>query len=313
MKKIPILIDCDTGVDDAVAIVCALQYLDKLDLKAITTVAGNVPLEYTSRNSLNLVDMLGHTEIPVAKGANKPLVRELKRAISHGNTGLGDVKIPDSTRLFDSRTATQLIYDTACENDQELIILATGPQTNLALALSIYEDLAAKIKHVYIMGGSLIGGNMTQAAEFNAYVDPEAMKVLFDSGIPITMVGLDITLQLSLPKDIMEQLAAIDSDAARFVSAIFDFNFRYNAEMGYDDPAIHDVAAFCSIVAPELFTTEKYYVDVETHGSITRGMTVADFRNVCPEMEKNIICATDIDVTGFWQWFIQTIALSGKS
>ncbi|MEG0273798.1 MAG: nucleoside hydrolase [Longicatena sp.] len=313
MKKIPLLIDCDTGVDDAVAIVCALQYKEVFDIKAITAVAGNVPLEYTAKNSLNLVDMLGRNDIPVAKGADKPLTRELKRAISHGNTGLGDVVIPNSSRAFTQESASELIYKCACENEGELVILATGPQTNMAIALKAYPDLASKIKKVYIMGGSLIGGNMTQAAEFNAFVDPEAMKILFEAGIETVMVGLDITLQLSLPHDIQEQLESIDSKAARFVHDIFDFNIRYNTEMGWDDPAIHDVAAFCSMVAPELFTTVKHYVDVETEGTITRGMTVADFRNVCPDKEKNVICATDIDVDGFWKWFIETIRRSSES
>lgn len=312
MKKQPLLIDCDTGTDDAIAIVCALQNQENYNIVAITTVAGNVTLENTSKNTLNLVDMLGYTSIDVAKGADKPLKRELYCAISHGESGLGDVELPASSRSFHKDTAFDLIYQHAVASQGELIILATGPQTNLATVIQQHPDVKDYIKHVYIMGGSLIGGNMTQASEFNAYVDPEALKIVFDAGIPTTMVGLDVTLQLSMPTWVIEKIATIPTPEAAIVSSIIAYSLRYNKQVGYEEANLHDVAAFCSIVAPELFKLTPYYVEVETEGSWTRGMTVADFRGVCPDHEKNIICAEDVDVDGFWDWLLATLSKTTK-
>lgn len=310
MTKQPLIIDCDTGTDDAIAIVCALQNRDLFDIKAITTVAGNVTLAKTSTNTLNLIDMLNHNDIEIALGAEKPLSRTLVCAISHGESGIGDIKLPTSKRGFSKSTAIELIYKYAKESNGELIILATGPQTNLAHAIKTYPDITALIKHVYIMGGSLIGGNMTQASEFNAYVDPEALKIVVDSIIPTTMIGLDVTLQLSLPQWVIDKISTINSKDAKFVSDIFEYNLRYKKKMGYEEANLHDVAAFCAIVAPKLFTMDKYYIEVETEGTITRGMTVADFRAVYPNKDKNITFAKDINVNGFWEWLINTLSKS---
>lgn len=307
MKKQPFIIDVDTGTDDAIAIVCALQHQDVFNIKGITTVAGNVPLENTSNNTKNLVDMLGYHNIPIVKGADSPLKRELKCAISHGNSGLGDVILPISNRPFHKETACDFIYHTAQECAGELIILATGPQTNLALTLQKYPDIKHLIKHVYIMGGCLVGGNMTQASEFNAYVDPEALKIVFDAGIPTTMVGLDVTLQLSLPEWLVSEIGSINTPEAHIVHEIISYSLRYNKQVGYEEANLHDVAAFASIVVPEIFTLKPHYIEVETEGRITRGMTVADFRNVYPEHEKNILVAEDIDVDEFWKWLLATL------
>ena len=154
MKKIPIVMDFDTGTDDAVALITALLHRDILDVCAVTAVAGNVPLEATAANTLNIVDALGHTDIPVAKGADKPLKRELHCAISHGKTGLGDVIVPDSERGFYEKDAADIIYEAALEHEGELVVLATGPQTNMAIAIQRYPDIVKLIKRVYIMGAA---------------------------------------------------------------------------------------------------------------------------------------------------------------
>lgn len=304
MKKLPIVMDFDTGTDDAIAIICALMHRDCLDIKAITAVAGNVPLDATAANTLNIVDFLGHTDIPVARGAATPLKRELKCAISHGKTGLGDVVVPTSTRAFCEKDAAEVIYDAAVECAGELIYLATGPQTNIALAIQRHPDIVKLIKKVYIMGGCLVGGNTTPATEFNAYVDPEALQVLFRSGLDVTMIGLDVTLRTAVPLWVKEAVSRVETPEAQLATKIIDFCLRRNKEWGYDEANLHDVVAFCSIVNPSILTLKKYYVDVETEGTITRGMTVADFRNVCPDKEKNIWCAEDIDLGRFWSWFV---------
>lgn len=304
-KRIPIVMDFDTGTDDAVALISALMHRDILDIRAITAVAGNVPLDATAANTLNIVDALGHTDIPVARGAEKPLKRELHCAISHGKTGLGDVTVADSKRGFYEKDAADAIYEAAVENKGELIILATGPQTNMALAIQRYPDIVEMIKRVYIMGGCLVGGNMTQASEFNAYVDPEAMQILFRSGLDVVMVGLDVTLQTELPLWVKDRIEELTTPEAKLAVDVMNFMLRRNKEWGYDVANLHDVVAFCAIVNPEVLKLKKYYVDVETEGMITRGMTVADFRDVCPDKEKNITCAEDIDLDAFWNWFVK--------
>ena len=301
-KRIPIVMDFDTGTDDAIALISALMHRDILDICAITAVAGNVPIEGTAANTLNIVDMLGHTDIPVAAA---PLKRELHCAISHGKTGLGDVVVPDSERDFYEKDAADTIYEAAVKHKGELIVLATGPQTNMALAIQRHPEIVDMIKRVYIMGGCLVGGNMTQASEFNAYVDPEAIQILFRSGLDIVMVGLDVTLQTELPMWVKDKLAALPSKEAKLAVQVMNFMLRRNKDFGFDVANLHDVVAFCAIVHPEVLKLKRYYVDVETEGTITRGMTVADFRDVCPEKEKNVDCAEDIDVDAFWNWFVK--------
>lgn len=303
-KRIPIVMDFDTGTDDAIALICALMHRDILDICAITAVAGNVPIEATAANTLNIVDMLGHTDIPVAKGAAFPLKRELHCAISHGTTGLGDVTVQKSEREFYEKDAADTIYEAAVKHKGELIVLATGPQTNIALAIQRYPEIVDMIKRVYIMGGCLVGGNMTQASEFNAYVDPEALQILFRSGLDVVMVGLDVTLQTELPMWVKEKLSTMSCEEAKLAVQVMNFMLRRNKDFGFDVANLHDVVAFCAIVHPEVLKLKRYYVDVETEGTITRGMTVADFRDVCPDHEKNVDCAEDINLDAFWDWFV---------
>lgn len=313
MNRIPIHIDVDTGTDDAIALICALVSQDKIDIRSISAVAGNVPLEFTAKNTLDIVDVLGY-DIPVAVGAEKPILRELKVAISHGKSGLGDVKIPDAKAGFAKETAYELIYKSACQADGELIYLGVGPQTNLAIALLAYPDLKEKIKRVVIMGGCLIGGNMTQASEFNAYVDPEALRIVVNAGIPITMVGLDVTLKTELPLWVLDEIRKLDNEPAKLTASVMDFCLRRNKEYGFDVANIHDALAFCSIVYPEVIETKKYYMDVETMGGeMTRGMTVADFRNVRADKEPNVDCAVEVDVDGFWKWMVELFKAAEKN
>lgn len=311
MNRIPVHLDFDTGIDDAIALLCALLSQDKVDIRSISAVAGNVPLELTAKNTLDIVCAMGQ-DIPVIKGADKPLRRPLHCAISHGKSGLGDVVIPPADREFDNRTIEDAIYETACDAPGELIYLGVGPQTNLALALKKYPDLKDKIKRVVIMGGCLIGGNMTQASEFNAYVDPDALRIVVNAGIPMTMVGLDVTLKTELPLWVIEELKKLSNPYAKLAVRIMDFSLRRNKEFGFDVANIHDALAFCTIVYPEVIQTKAYYVDVETEGEITRGMTVADFRNVCPDKKSNVDCAVEVDVDGFWNWMVNLFRSAEK-
>lgn len=312
MSKIPVHLDFDTGTDDAISLLCALLSQDQIDICSISAVAGNVPLECTAKNTRDIIHTVGE-DIPVAVGASQPLLRELRCAVSHGKTGLGDVKLKESPKPYAKLSAWDQIYESACQHPGELVYMCVAPETNLAIALLAHPDLKDKIKRIVLMGGCLVGGNTTQASEFNSYADPEAMKIVMNSGIPITMVGLDVTLKTVLPLYVIDELRKLSNPYAKVAVDVMDFCLRRNKEWGYDEANIHDALAFCSIVYPEVIKTKKYYVDVETMGSeMTRGMTVADFRNVFPDKEPNVDCAVEVDVDGFWNWMINLFRSAEK-
>jgi len=188
-----LILDTDPGVDDAMAILLALRS-PELQVEAITPVAGNVPLEFTLPNALKLVEIAGRTDVPVAGGARHPLVRKLVTGEHvHGNNGLAGVEFPEPKIKPVAESAPEMIRRIVKANPGEITVVAVGPLTNVALALRDDPGLAEKIKSIVIMGGSLSGGNVTPAAEFNLYVDPEAARIVFDAGVPLTMVGLDVT------------------------------------------------------------------------------------------------------------------------
>lgn len=305
MNRIPVVIDVDTGTDDAICITAALLNTDLLDIKAFTSVCGNVSIEKTSKNTLNIVDYLGF-DYPVAIGAHKPLKHELTIAKSHGNTGLGDVVLPDSSNSFMKQPAYEVIYEQAYAAKGDLQILAVGPLTNIALAIENHPDIIPLIKKITIMGGGLYGGNMTMTSEFNIYNDPDAAKIVFDSGIDLTMVGLDVTLKPKLPLWVVEKVNKIDTPFAKLVSMIFDFMQRRKVQIGGDDPNLHDVIALTAIVKPDILTFKEFFMTVETQGTITRGMTIADFNNV-EEKKPNVHAAININVDMFWNWFVETL------
>lgn len=299
--RIPLVMDVDTGTDDAVCIAAATLCSDVIDLIGIGTVCGNVEIEKTSRNTLDLLDFLD-CDVPVHVGASQPLARPLCTAVSHGTTGLGNVILPAARRSL-AAGVTELIHAAAERHAGALEILAVGPLTNIATALTERPGLRSKLKRITIMGGAIRGGNMTLASEFNLYCDPEAARVVFEAGCDLTMVGLDVTLKPVLPCRVFERIRAAQGPQADVVGRVLDFMMRRKDEFGADDPNLHDVIALAAIVRPSLFSFETYYVHLETAGEVTRGMTIADFNNVS-KRPPNARVAVDIDVDGFWNWFV---------
>lgn len=307
--RIPLVMDVDTGTDDAVCIAAATLCSDAIELVGIGAVCGNVEIEKTARNTLDLVDFLG-CDIPVHVGAAQPLARPLCTAVSHGATGLGDVVLPAARRNYAQGGVTELIRRAAERHRGTLEILAVGPLTNIATALSEHPELASMMKRITIMGGALRGGNMTLASEFNLYCDPEAARLVFESGCELTMVGLDVTLKPELPLSVFDRIRAAPGPQADVVGRVLDFMMRRKDEFGADDPNLHDVIALAAIVRPSLFKFETYYVHLETAGEVTRGMTVADFNNIS-KRPPNARVAVDIDVDGFWNWFVDLFGAAG--
>jgi len=304
-RRIPIIIDVDTGTDDAICIICALHSREWLDIRGFTAVSGNVGLDRTSKNTLNLLRCLGDGST-VALGADKPLVRNANAAAIHGMSGLGDVVLPEAEPNFDPRPAYELIYEEAVKAEGRLHLLCTGPLTNLATAVQKHPDLPKLVERVTIMGGSLCGGNMSAAGEFNIWWDPEAAKIVFDAGFDLTMVGLDVTLKPQLPKYVEDFVSTLHTPDAEIVTTIMGYLRKVSALMCVNETNLHDVIALAALLHPEMMTFKDYRVDIETEGRLTRGMTVVDYLNPV-KIPPNTHVAVDIDVNEFWYWFMNTL------
>ena len=270
-----VIIDTDPGVDDALALLLAMRS-PELKIEAITPVAGNVPLELTLPNALRLVEIARRTDIPVAAGAKTPLIRRLVTATyAHGENGLGGAVFPDPTTKPVSTPASELIREIVRKHPGEVTLIPIGPLTNIATALNSDPELASMVRGVVMMGGSLSGGNITPAAEFNVYVDPEAARIVFQSGIPITMVGLDVTRKTSLTDEHVRVLEAAQNPVSQAAAKIGRNAINHNRERGYlVGPNMHDSLAVAGFLDPTILKLQDYYVDVETTGELTAGATL---------------------------------------
>ncbi len=275
----PIIIDCDPGHDDAIAIVLALAS-PELEVKAITSSAGNQTPDKTLHNVLRMLTLADRTDIPVAGGAAKPLMRDLIIADNvHGESGLDGPKLPEPTFAPQDCTAVELMAKILRESETPVTLVATGPQTNVALLLNGYPQLHSKIDRIVIMGGSMSLGNWTPAAEFNIYVDPEAAGIVFQSGIPVVMAGLDVTHKAQIHEADIERFRAIGNPVSTVVAELLDFFLRYHKDekWGFTGAPLHDPCTIAWLLKPEIFTTLERWVGVETQGKYTQGMTVVDY------------------------------------
>jgi inosine-uridine nucleoside N-ribohydrolase len=270
-----VIIDTDPGVDDALALLLAMRS-PELKIEAITAVAGNVPLELTLPNALRMVEIAGRTDIPVAAGAKAPLVRRLvTAAYAHGENGLGGAVFPEPKIKPVSETAPEFIRQVVRKYPSEVTLITIGPLTNIATAFNSDPELPAMVKSLIMMGGSLSGGNITPAAEFNVYVDPEAARIVFQSGIPITMVGLDVTRKTSLTEEHVRLLEAGQNPVSQAAARIARNAINHNRQQGFlVGPNMHDSLAVAGFIDPSILKWKEYYVDVETTGELTAGETL---------------------------------------
>ena len=289
-----IILDCDPGIDDAMAIAYALGSPD-LDLLGITTVAGNVSLDKTTANALRLREFLGAAGLPVFAGCAMPLLRPALTAEHvHGRDGLGGAALPPAAGVAAPEHASDFIIDTIGSAPGEITLVAIGPLTNIALALRREPALSAQVRDFVIMGGSTTRGNVTPAAEFNIAADPEAAAVVFSAGWTVTMVGLDVTLQAVANPAVTDRLSALGRLAE--VLLLPSLGAYADDEIGY--PAVHDLCAVAHVARPDLLGLRPARVEVETAGRWTAGMTVTDFR--APPGDCNALVATTIDVPALW-------------
>ncbi|MDR7301726.1 nucleoside hydrolase [Haloactinomyces albus] len=295
MKKI--LIDCDPGIDDALAIALAHGSPD-LEVVGLTSVGGNVGLEHTTTNALCLTEFYGMT-VPVARGADRPLIRDPRDASEvHGPNGLGNVVLPAPERTPRNEHAVEFIIDTLAASPGEISLTAVGPLTNIALALRREPRIAEWVREFVIMGGSYTRGNNTPAAEFNIAADPEAAAVVFGASWRTVMIGLDLTVQARATASVRSRFTEFGRFKQELLSPCLDF---YGGSVPYragDGPPIHDACAVAYVLDPSLITTVPARVDVETHGRFTSGMTVTDFAGE-PALH-NALVATELRQDAFW-------------
>jgi purine nucleosidase len=295
-----IIIDCDPGIDDALALVFAHGHPD-LDLRGITTVAGNVGLDKTTANALRVRDFIGMRDVPVTAGCPGPLQRPALHARHvHGDSGLGSVSLPAPSSAPADGHAVDFLGSVAAAHPGEITLIAIGPLTNIALAVRRYPRLVSQVKEFVIMGGSAGRGNVTPAAEFNIASDPEAAAIVFSAGWTVTMVGLDVTLQARATAAVRERMRGLGRLAGGLLLPSLSGYRTAPSGLGaeQDGPAVHDVCAVVSVAAPGLITFAPARVDVETAGRWTSGMTVTDFG--APGEDRNARVAVAIDAEGFW-------------
>jgi pyrimidine-specific ribonucleoside hydrolase len=276
-RPLPVILDCDPGHDDALAIALALAR-PELDVLAITTVAGNAPLAKTTANTLRVLALLRREDVPVAAGADRPLLREpWVPVVVHGDSGLDGADLPTPGTTVALASAVELTIDLLRRAPEPVTLVPTGPLTNIALLLRAAPAIRDRIGGISLMGGSLGAGNTTAAAEFNIWADPEAAAIVFESGIPILMAGLDVTHQaLVLPAD-LERMDALGNRTGRVFADLMRFFGRFHRDRyGWDGPPVHDAVAVARLLEPGLVTSERLRIDVETAGDHTRGRTVAD-------------------------------------
>ena len=296
-----LLLDCDPGLDDALALLLA-HGDPNIELVGVTTVGGNVELANTTRNALQLREYLGFPTVPVSPGAAEPLTREIRDAAHvHGAGGLGSVVLPDATLPVSGIHAVDFIIEALKATPGAIHLVATGPLTNIALALEREPAIARWAASFTIMGGSYTRGNATVAAEFNIWADPEAAKIVFDADWRVTMIGLDLTLQAQANGSVVERLRKLGTLADELIVPLATFYFNPKVP-DWDGQAVHDVCAVAYVARPDLFLTQPARVDIETRGEFTDGMTVVDFD---PPV-ANALVATKLDVDGFWA-YVETV------
>lgn len=298
---LPLLIDCDPGIDDAVALLIALA-APELELHGITTVAGNVPLPLTERNARAVLALAGRSDVLVHAGHDRPLAATAPaRALIHGASGLGPLELPEPIRPLAGTDAVGFLIRTLRESPAPLTLAATGPLTNIASMLREAPDVAAKIARLVLMGGAAECGNVTPYAEFNVHFDPEAAAIVFASSVPVVMHGLDVTRQVRAHGRRIAEIAALDNPAARAVATMLDFYSGTDAHGG----ALHDPCVVAWLLAPELFAGRQASVEVETYGK-ERGRT-----RVTPDTAGPVTLVTEVDADGFFGLLTKRLARYG--
>ena len=306
MKKRNIIIDCDPGIDDIVALCFAAANTDKFNILGITTVAGNQTIEKVTDNALGLMSFL-NSDIKVAKGAKGPLIREKRPAINvHGENGAGDYVFPKTKTLY-SNNAVTFLRDTILASEDKVTLIPVGPLTNISLLIKTFPEVIEKIEMLSIMGGATLGGNTTPTAEFNVWADPEAARIVFDSKIPIVMSGLDVTHSCGFYRDDVNELLKSEGKVSRMCGEILNFYFKGDHVKKGTFTPIHDACAIMYLIHPELYSFRNMPVEVDCSEGLNRGNTVADVREWIDYDESYPMVLLNVDVEKFREILLESI------
>jgi inosine-uridine nucleoside N-ribohydrolase len=305
--KHKIILDCDPGHDDAIAILLAAHH-PAIELLAITTVAGNQTVTKTANNALKVCSLANIRTVPIAKGMDRPLFRSAHYAAHiHGESGLDGPNIPAPQLQLVSQHAVDLLIDLLLRSDGDITLVATGPLTNIAMAMLREPAIIPKIQAISLMGGAIGLGNITPAAEFNIWTDPEAASIVFQCGRPVTMVPLEVTHRALATEQIIARLRATNRTVANFAAdLLIFFADRYRTVFGFTAPPVHDPCAVARVIEPDIVATSLMHVDIEVKGELTGGRTVCDIYHILGQ-PANIQVGHDLNVAHFWDMVIDTL------
>ena len=311
MSRQRIIIDCDPGQDDAVALFLAMASPDELEVLGITAVAGNVPLDLTQRNVRLMCDIAGRSDIPVFAGCERPMVRELLTAEKvHGKTGIDGIDVVEPKTPLQEQHAVDFIVETLrAAEDESVTLVPTGPLTNIGTVIDRAPDVLAKIRQLVIMGGAMReGGNRSPSAEFNVLVDPHAADIVYNSGKPVTALGLDVTHQVLSTRARVERIRQLGNPVAEATAGMLGFFERHDSKKyGVEGAPLHDPCTIAWLLAPELFEGKFCNLSVETQSELTMGHTAIDFWHVT-DRPHNVNWIYSVDADGFYDLLTDRLA-----
>ena len=309
-----VIIDCDPGQDDAVALFLAMASPDELEILGITTVAGNVPLELTQRNARMMCDIAGLTDLPVYAGCERPMVLEpITAEYIHGNTGIDGVDVFEPDTPLQQGHAVDFIIETLLAAKKGTVtLIPTGPMTNVATAIQREPAILDGIQEIVAMGGAMReGGNRSPSAEFNVLVDPHAADIVYNSGKPVTALGLDVTHQVLSTRERVNRMRALDNAVAVATADMLSFFHRYDTKKyGSEGAPLHDPCTVAWLLRPDLFATRRCNLSVEKESELTLGHTAVDFWHVT-DRPHNVDWAYEVDAEGFYDLLIECLARFG--
>lgn len=312
VEAVPVLLDCDPGHDDAVAILLALGS-PAVRLLGITTTFGNCAVRDATRNALRVLALAG-SDVPVAQGAGGPLVASLQLAnYVHGVSGLDGPELPEPFAEPVPDAAVDFLADKLLTAGEPVVVVATGPITNVATLLRDRPDVRPRIREIVFMGGSTERGNHTPTAEFNTYADPEALDIVLRSGVPVRMVGLNLTHQALATPEVVERMSSMPHDLGRTCAAWMGFfGGSYKRIWDFDAPPVHDPCTIAALIDPEVITWQESFVAVELDGRWTRGTTVVDLHGRYPDQTPNASVAISLDADRYWQLVLDAVDALGS-
>lgn len=310
----PLVIDCDPGHDDAVALLLAVAS-PALDLRAVTTCFGNCSVEDATRNALRVLTLAGAADVPVGQGAAGPIAGELALGnYVHGVSGLDGPEMPEPAAQVHELGAVELIASVLRSAQEPVTLAVTGPMTNIALLARQHPELLDQVAEVIFMGGSTERGNHTPTAEFNTYADPEALDVVLATGVPVRMVGLNLTHQALATPEVVARMAAMEHQVGQICAGWMGFfGDSYRELWEFEAPPVHDPCTIAALIQPELVTWREAFLAVELDGRWTRGTTVVDLYDRYPDQQPNAQVATVLDRDGYWDLVLDAVDRLGRA